>query len=66
MLSSVSIGIIPIAKKPARTNAACILSVVEATDDNVRVEIWIAVSNPRPNTIPVIKDEPNGPSNQSL
>ena len=38
-LSSVSTGIIPIAKNPASINATCTPSVAEATADNVRAEI---------------------------
>ena len=60
-LSSVSTGIIPMAKNPASINATCTPSVAEATADNVRAEIWVAVSNPKPNTKPVIRAEPKGP-----
>jgi hypothetical protein len=58
----VSIGIIPIAKNPAKINATCTPSVAEATADNVMAEICVAVSNPKPNTTPVIIAEPKGPS----
>jgi len=61
-LSSVSTGIIPMAKKAARINAACIPRVAEANADKVIAEIWVAVSNPSPNTNPVINEDLNGPS----
>ena len=51
----------PIAKNPARTNATHTPNAPEATADQVMAEICVAVSNPKPKTSPVIKEDPNGP-----
>ena len=61
ILSNVSIGIIPIAKNPARTSATCTPSVADAATVNVKADICVAVSNPNQNTRPVINAEPKGP-----
>lgn len=65
-LSSVSIGIIPRAKNPERINAVWIPAVADATADMVIAEICVAVSKPKPNTSPVTKEEPTGPSIPTL
>lgn len=61
MLSMVSRGIIPIAKKPANTNDICTPTVAEATADSETADICVTVSKPNPNTIPVTSAAPKGP-----
>ncbi len=53
ILSSVSTGIMPSAKNPERINAVWIPAVADTTADIVIAEICVAVSKPRPKTIPV-------------
>ena len=56
-LSNVSIGISPIAKKPAKVSIVSTPEVADATTDKVMAEIYVAVSNPSPHVIPVTTAE---------